>query len=75
MAALGWDELRLPIAVHPGDGLDLEVTILEKRESKSSADRGIDRTQIQLRNQRREIVLQCLNTVLVARRPDAKAST
>jgi acyl dehydratase len=74
MAALGWDELGLPIAVRPGDGLDLEVTVLEKRESKSNPDRGIVRTRIQLRNQKREIVLQCLNTVLVARRPEAKAS-
>jgi len=74
-AGLGWDELRLPTAVRPGDELDLEVTVLEKRESKSNSDRGIVRNQMRLRNQKREIVLQCINTVLVARRPDAKSST
>ena len=75
LAGLGWDELRLPTAVRPGDELDVEVTVLEKRESKSKSDRGIVRNQIHLRNQKREIVLQCINTVLVARRPDAKSST
>jgi acyl dehydratase len=73
LAGLGWDELRLPIPVRPGDELELEVAILEKRESKSNSDRGVVRNQIHLRNQKREIVLQCVNTVLVARRPAAKS--
>jgi acyl dehydratase len=75
LAGLGWDELRLPIPVHPRDELGLEVAILEKRESKSNSDRGIVRNQIHLRNQKREIVLQCVNTVLVARRPALNSST
>jgi acyl dehydratase len=75
LAGLGWDELRLPTAVRPGDELDVEVVALEKRESKSNSDRGIVRSQVHLRNQKREIVLQCINTLLVARRPDAKSST
>jgi acyl dehydratase len=73
LAGLGWDELRLPIPVRPGDELDLEVAILEKRESKSNSDRGVVRNQIHLRNQKREIVLQCVNTVLVVRRPAPKS--
>src|SRR6185369_12297534 len=64
LAGLGWDELRLPVPVRPGDQLDLEVVVLEKRESKSSPDRGIVRNQMRLRNQKRETVLQCVNTVL-----------
>jgi acyl dehydratase len=72
---MGWDELRLPKAVRSDDALDLEGTVLEKRESKSKPDRGILRNQVHLRNQRRETVLQCISSVLVARRPDAKAST
>ena len=75
MAGLGGDELRLPTAVRPGDELDLEASVLEKRESKSNSDKGIVRNQMHLRNQKREILLQCINTVLVARRPDAKSST
>src|SRR5215469_1856520 len=69
LAGLGWDELRLPNAVRPGDELYLETTVLEKRESKSKSDRGIVRNQIRLRNQRREVVLQAISTILVARRP------
>ena len=69
LAGMGWDELRLPNAVRPGDELDLETTVLEKRESKSKSDRGIVRNQIRLRNQRREIVLQGISSILVARRP------
>ncbi|MBR0826272.1 acyl dehydratase [Bradyrhizobium manausense] len=69
LAGLGWDELKLPTPVRPGDELSLEVAILEKRESKSSADRGVVRNQMHLRNQKREVALQCINNVLVARRP------
>ena len=69
MAGLGFDELRLPAPVRPGDELGLEVAILEKRETKSHSDRGIVRNQIHLRNQKREIVLQCIGTALVACRP------
>jgi acyl dehydratase len=69
LAGMGWDELRLPNPVRPGDELDLETIVLEKRESKSKPDRGIMRNQIRLRNQRREIVLQCISNILVARRP------
>jgi acyl dehydratase len=74
LGGLGWDELRMPKAVRPNDELDLDLIVLEKRESKSKSDRGILRLRIILRNQRRETVLECLVTVLIARRPDAKAS-
>ena len=75
LAGLGWDELRLPNAVRPDDALDLEITVLEKRESKSKSDRGIVRNQVLLRNQKRETVLQCISNILVARRPVANAPT
>jgi len=75
LAGLGYDELRLPNPVRPGDDLELESITLEKRESKSKPDRGILRNQVHLRNQKRETVLQCIGGVLVPRRPVAKAST
>jgi acyl dehydratase len=75
LAGLGWDELRLPIPARPGDELYLESTVLEKRESKSKFDRGVVRSQIQLRNQKREVLLQGISTILVARRPETKSST
>jgi acyl dehydratase len=75
LAGMGWDELRLPNAVRPDDELDLNSSVLEKRESKSKSDRGIVRTRVLLRNQRRETVLECFSNILVARRPDATAPT
>src|SRR5579863_6212803 len=65
LAGLGWDELRMPNAVRPGDVLDLELCVLEKRESKSKSDRGVLRLRILLRNQRTETVRECLVTVLI----------
>jgi acyl dehydratase len=70
LAGMGWDELRLPYPVRPGDELDLETTLLEMRESKSKPDRGIVRNQVRLHNQKREIVLQCVSNIFVARRLD-----
>jgi acyl dehydratase len=75
LAGLGYDELRLPNAVRPGDNLYLESTTLEKRESKSRPDRGIVRGQSLLRNEKGDTVLQCVSSVLVERRPEAKPST
>jgi acyl dehydratase len=68
LAGMGWDELRLPNPVRPGDELDLQTALMEKRESKSKPDRGIVRNQIRLSNQKGEIVLQCISNVLIARR-------
>jgi acyl dehydratase len=75
LAGLGYDEVRLPNAVRPGDNLYLESTTLEKRESKSKPDRGIVRSQTFLRNQKGDTVLQCVGSAFVERRPDAKAPT
>jgi acyl dehydratase len=75
LAGMGWDELRLPNAVRPGDELDLETTTLEVRESKSKPDRGIVRNRCLLRNQKRETVLECIANILIARRPDANTPT
>ena len=72
LAGLGYDEVRLPNPVRAGDELDYEAIILEKRESKSRPDTGIFRSQIYLRNQKREIVFQCISSALVARRPASK---
>jgi len=72
---MGWDELKLPNPVRPGDELDLQMTVMEKRESKSKPDRGIARNQIQLSNQKGEIVLQCIANVLIARRSESSGTT
>jgi acyl dehydratase len=68
LMGLGWEEVKLPNPVRPGDELDLEMTVLEMRPSKSKSDRGIVRNQNFLRNQKRETVLECISNIFVARR-------
>lgn len=71
LMGLGWDEVKLPNPVRPSDELDLEMTVLEVRESKSKPDRGIVRNRNILRNQKRETVLECISNIFVERRPNA----
>jgi len=75
LSGLGWDGLRLPHPVRPGDELDLETMVLEMRESKSKPDRGIVLTRVLLRNQRCETALECTSNIFVARRPGVEAPT
>ena len=75
LMGLGWDELKLTNPVRPGDALDLEMTVLELRPSKSKPDWGIVRNRNVLRNQKRETVLECISTIFVARQTEAKLST
>jgi len=73
LMGLGWEELKLTNPVRPGDALDLEMTILELRPSRSKPEWGIVRNKNLLRNQKRETVLECISTIFVARRPGAAA--
>ena len=75
LMGLGWDELKMLNPVRPGDELNLEMTVLEMRESKSRPDWGIVRNKNFLRNQKRETVLECFSTIFVARRPEANATS
>lgn len=70
----GLDELRWPAPVRPGDVLSVRVTILEARRSQSRPDRGLIRSQIEVLNQRRQVVMsmKALNFML-CRVPDAPA--
>jgi acyl dehydratase len=66
---LGVDELRWPIAVRPGDKLQLETEILEARTSKSKPQHGIVRIRNVMTNQNRDVVLSYTANALVQRRP------
>ncbi|MBR1216269.1 MaoC/PaaZ C-terminal domain-containing protein [Bradyrhizobium sp. JYMT SZCCT0180] len=75
LMGLGWEGLKLSNPVRPGDQLDLEMTVLEMRQSKSKPDWGIVRNRNLLRNQKRETVLECISNIFVAKRPDAPAAS
>ena len=71
LIGLGADELRWPRPVVPGDSLHVEWEVVELRPSSSKPDRGTARLRITTRNQRDEVVMTLLTTILLPRRPPA----
>lgn len=69
LIGLGADELRWPRPVVPGDVLHVEWEVIELRPSSSKPDRGTARLRVTTRNQREEIVLTLVTTILLPRRP------
>jgi acyl dehydratase len=67
LVGLGADQLRWPRPVEPGDTLRVEWEVLELRPSTSKPDRGTARLQVTTRNQRNEIVLTLITTILLPR--------
>jgi itaconyl-CoA hydratase len=62
---LGWREVRLPAPVFAGDTLHAETEILLKRESKSSAGRGIVTVRTRGVNQRDQVVIEFERSIMV----------
>jgi acyl dehydratase len=65
---LGVDELRWPTAVKPNDSLQVEVEIMDLRESRSKPTHGVVRLRYITTNQRGEIVQTMFASALVLRR-------
>ncbi|HTY25211.1 MAG TPA: MaoC family dehydratase [Desulfomonilaceae bacterium] len=53
----GADELRWRKPVRPGDTLSVRITILESKLSRSKPNQGTIRSQIEVLNQHREVVM------------------
>jgi acyl dehydratase len=53
----GIDDLRWLRPVRPGDELSLRVTVAEARRSRSKPDRGLVRSDVEVLNQRGEVVM------------------
>src|SRR5271155_1810214 len=66
---LGFDELRWPRPVRPGDELNIESEVLEVRPSKSRPDLGLIKVRMTTLNQNREAVLVSVGNLLVPHRP------
>jgi acyl dehydratase len=72
---LGFEGLRWPIPVAPGDELRIESEVLETRPSKSRPDRGLLKMRTRTLNQNNEVVQEIIANGLVPRRPaGAKAA-
>jgi acyl dehydratase len=65
IANLGYDKLVMPAPVFIGDTLRCETEVTELRPSKSRPGAGIVTFTHRLRNQRDEIVCQCLRMALL----------
>lgn len=68
IAFLGFENLRFTGPVRPGDTIRARIKVLEKRET-SRPDRGIMKRQLQVLNQRGEVVQEGIQTFLLKRRP------
>ncbi|KOF54594.1 MULTISPECIES: MaoC family dehydratase [unclassified Achromobacter] len=71
---LGWDEVRFPRPVFPGDTLHVETEVLEMRDSKSRPENGIVVFAHRAYNQRDELVASCRRVALMLRRPARRAA-
>lgn len=65
---LGVDELRWPAAVNPNDVLQVEIEIVDLRESRSKPSHGVVRLRYVTTNQRGEVVQTMYASALVLRR-------
>jgi acyl dehydratase len=65
---LGFEEMRWPTPVRPGDELHIESEILEVRPSQSRPDRGLIKMRTRTLNQRGEVVQNVIANAMVPRR-------
>jgi acyl dehydratase len=68
---LGFEELRWPRPVRPGDELSLQTEVLEVRPSQSRPEQGLIKIRVTTLNQTGEAVLTQVGTLMVRRRASA----
>jgi acyl dehydratase len=66
---LGWEEVRFPRPVFPGDTLRAQSVVVGARESRSRPTQGIVTFEHRGFNQRDEEVVYCRRVALMMRRP------
>ena len=69
IANLGFDKVVTPKPTFVGDTLTCSTEIAELRESRSRPECGIVTFRHELANQRGEVALSCLRTVLMKKKP------
>ncbi len=71
VANLGWDEVRFPAPLFPGDTVHVTTEVIELRESKSRSDAGIVTFLHRAFNQKDVLVASCKRSGLQRKRPVA----
>jgi acyl dehydratase len=69
MGSPGVEQIRWIKPVHPGDTLQVSLTTVESRPSKSKPDRGVVVTEWQAKNQHGELVCSMRSLGMFGRRP------
>ncbi len=69
VANLGWDEVRFPKPLFPGDTVHVLTEVIELRESKSRPDAGIVTFFHQAFNQHGDVVASCKRSGLQRKNP------
>ena len=69
LAALGWDEVRFHGPARPNDVLVVFRKCLETRPSNSKLDRGIVKNRITLYNNKDQLLLSYVDSILVSKKP------
>lgn len=64
----GFDELRWPLPVRPGDELHVEIEVLEVRPSKSRPEQGLAKLRTTTLNQDEQVVQISVGDLVVPRR-------
>ncbi|AOH87204.1 dehydratase (plasmid) [Sphingomonas panacis] len=65
----GFEELRWPRPVRPGDALHIESEVLEVRPSRSKPEQGMVKVRTTTLNQKNETVQVSVGNLVVFRRP------
>jgi acyl dehydratase len=68
IAFLGFDSLKFTKPVKAGDTIHARIKVLERRET-SNPERGVMKRQLQVLNQRGEVVQEGLQAFLLKRKP------
>ena len=71
----GFDEMRWPRPVRPGDQLHVESEVLDVRPSKSRPDQGVIKVRTTTLNQNGEPVQVFVGNLIVLRRPSCSGET
>jgi len=69
VANLGWDEVRFPSPLFPGDTVRVETEVLQTRASRSRPDNGIVVFAHRGYNQDDDLIITCKRSALMLRRP------
>ena len=69
VANQGWDEVRFPRPLFPGDTVHVETEVLELRDSKSRPRNGIVIFEHRAYNQKNELAASCKRSALMLRKP------